>query len=87
MPELGNSPIEERYAKQMNVLAKVLDKALNTRLKGTERKTGFILLVFPMNDHQGRCDYIASARREDIITLLKEQLARIEGQPEREGRA
>ena len=40
-----------------------------------------------MNDYQGRCNYIASAPREDIINLLKEQLAQFEGPPEREGRA
>jgi hypothetical protein len=49
--------------------------------------TGFILLVFPMNDYQGSCNYIASAPREDIIKLLKEQLARFEGKPEKEGLA
>ena len=38
MPELGSSPIEERYAKQINVFAKV-EEASNTGLKSTERMT------------------------------------------------
>jgi hypothetical protein len=47
-------------------------------------------MVFPFSadaDGAHRCNYISNASREDVVVLLKEQLARFEGQPEIEGRA
>ncbi|MCA1404636.1 hypothetical protein I6F26_10460 [Ensifer sp. IC3342] len=67
----------------MNGLAAGIDEILNGH--GGTKRNGFIVMVFPFNDHRGRCNYISNARREDIVVLLKEQLARFEGQPEVEG--
>jgi hypothetical protein len=44
-------------------------------------------MVFPFDSFDGRANYISNARREDVIVLLKEQLARFEGQPEMKGKA
>jgi len=44
-------------------------------------------LFFPFEGREGRCNYISNAAREDVLTLLKEQVARFEGQPEMKGRA
>ena len=82
---LGDAPIQPEYIEQMNQLARVLDQRLNGLARGKARKTGFVLLVFPFDGHEGRCNYISSAEREDIIVLLKEQLARFHGMPESKG--
>jgi hypothetical protein len=88
MPELGDRPIQEQYIEMMNAVAAVLDEAFNGELKGPERKTGFVLMVFPYGDHSGRCNYISNgADRKDVVTLMKEMIARFEGQPELKGRA
>jgi hypothetical protein len=84
---LGDGPIDPRVHAMMEACARGLDEAFNGELKGLKRKTGFILMVFPFDDHGGRCNYISNANREDVVTLLKEQLARFEGQPDVEGKA
>jgi hypothetical protein len=86
--QLGDAPIEEEFRERMNAIAQALDKFLNGEVKGDKRSTGFVLLVFPYGDKEGRCNYISNgADREDIITLFKEQIKRFEGQPEMSGRA
>jgi len=87
-PTLGDAPIEEKYRQQMVALAQGINEILNGKLKGDARHTGFVLLVFPFEGHEGRCNYISNgANREDIVTLMKEQIKRFEGQPEMEGHA
>lgn len=86
--QLGDAPIEPAYRDHMNAVAKGLDAIFNGDTTGKDRKTGFVLLVFPFNSHDGRCNYISNgADRRDIVTMLKEQIARFEGQPEMKGRA
>ncbi len=81
MAGLGSKPIEPTYVEKMNDLAHAIDTIFNG--KDTKKKeTGFILMVFPFTGHEGRCNYISNAQREDVITLLKEQLAYFQGQPE-----
>lgn len=77
--EIGE-PLEPRYEKTMMKLGARLGEILGP-------DTGFVLLVFPFESDEGRCNYISNARREDVKTLLKEQLARFEGQPYIRGRA
>jgi hypothetical protein len=83
---LGDAPIEPKFREKMNVLAHFLDKQFNGDAPRGERQVGFCLLVFNFGD-EGRCNYISNADRLDMIVLLKEQLARFEGQPEIEGHA
>ena len=80
---LGDAPIEPKYIEQMNAIARTLDSFLN----GEERpkQTGFILMVFPLEGHEGRANYISNARRAEVVIMLKEQLARFEGMPDIEG--
>ena len=90
MPEhkLGDAPIEREFFEKMNSIAHGLDETFNGPLKGNKRVTGFVLLVFPFEGHEGRCNYISNgADREDIVTLFKEQIKRFEGQPEISGQA
>lgn len=86
--ELGDAPIDEAYLQLMNQLAKFLDVAFNGKETGKNRQTGFVLLVFPFGDNEGRCNFISNgADRKEVVVLFKEMIARFEGQPEMEGRA
>lgn len=87
MSSIGDGPIERRYRDLMNTLARGIDKALNDDFTGGNRKTGFVLLVFPFGSDDGRCNYISNADRKDIVVMMKEQIKRFEGQPEVSGRA
>lgn len=82
---LGDAPIEPAYHELMNRLAHLVDDYFNGGKR--PKTTGFVLLVFPLEDHGGRCNYISNAERADIIVLLKEQVARFEGMPEASGHA
>jgi hypothetical protein len=91
MPEdhtLGDAPIEDRHKTEMQGIARALDQVFNGDAKGDNRKVGFVLLVFEYGEHEGRCNYISNgADRRDIVTLMKEQIKRFEGQPELRGTA
>ena len=87
---IGDAPIDPKYRKQMQDLAAGLDHVLNGTLRGNDRKTGFVLLVFPYGDETGSCNYISNgADRKDIVTMFKEQIKRFEAQAaaEAEGKA
>lgn len=86
---LGDAPIEERYRNEMQALAGAIDRIFNGDTRGPARKTGFVLMVFPFNDvGSGRTNYISNgADRKDVVTLMKEMIARFEGQPEMKGQA
>jgi hypothetical protein len=85
---LGDAPIEEAYRAKMNFLAAEMDHFFNGDLRGQDRRTGFVLMVFPFGDATGRCNYISNgADRKDVVTLMKEMIARFEGQPEQKGTA
>lgn len=86
---LGDAPIQPEYHAQMNAVAQGLDQIFNGKTKGANRATGFVLLVFPFGSADGsRCNFISNgADRRDVVTLMKEMIARFEGQPELSGRA
>lgn len=86
--ELGDAPIEPAYIEKMNALAHAINELFNGDAKGPDRKTGFVLMVFPFANFDGRCNYISNgADRRDVITLMKEMIQQFEGQPEMKGRA
>lgn len=82
---IGDAPIDPKLIEVMNALARGIDHILN----GEERpkKNGFVLMVFPLEEHEGRCNYISNADRKDIVIMLKEQIKRFEGQPDMTGHA
>jgi hypothetical protein len=84
---IGDAPIQDEYRETMKMIAKFVDEMFNGDAKPGERKVAFILMVFPFDDHEGRCNYMSNAERKDVITLLKEQLARFEGSPDVKGTA
>lgn len=79
---MSHKPIEERHRALMNTLAEVLDETFNGTAKGADRKVGFALLVYPLDDNltgTGRVNYIGNGRREDMFVAFKELVARWEG--------
>src|SRR3989442_4617398 len=85
---LGDEPIEEAYHGRMTCLVRQMDHLFNGDLRGELRTTGFVLMVFRYGDTSGRCNYMSNgASRDDIVTLMKEMIARFEGQPEQSGSA
>lgn len=85
---MSDDKIEPHYVEQMNVLARAIDELFNGELKGKDRTTGFVLLVFPFGEEEGqRTNYISNGNRRDILIALKEVVARFEGQPEMKGHA
>ena len=46
---------------------------------------GYFLCAFPFNDGEGRCNYIANAKREDVITMLTNMLELWKQNPEHFG--
>lgn len=74
-----NEPIAPRYKALMNTLAKILDEAFNGSAKGNKRSAGFVLLVWPWHEKDGRCNYISNgADRRGMIPFLRETAARFE---------
>jgi hypothetical protein len=85
---LDDAPIDPAYREKMNQIVYALDEVFNGTARGDDRKVGFVLLVFPFGEQEGRCNYISNgADRRDIVTLFKEQIKRFEGQPDMKGHA
>ena len=64
----------------MNKLARDIDRGLNGKAKGADKRYGFILLVAEFGKIEGgRVNYISNGQRPDMIAMLKEYLARCEG--------
>lgn len=85
---LGDAPIEPEFIEKMNALARAIDELFNGDKHGKDREVGFCLMVYKFGDEPGRCNYISNgADRKDVVTLMKEMIARFEGQPELKGRA
>src|SRR5690242_152088 len=77
--QLGSGPIESEFRDVMQEIARSLDMILNGNLRGSDKTTGFVLLVFPYGEKEGRCNYISNgADRADIIKLLREQANRFD---------
>lgn len=82
---LGDGPIDPKVVEVMNALARGIDQILNAEKRPKE--TGFVLIVFPFEGHEGRANYTSKAQRDDVVTMLKEQIKRFEGQPDMTGHA
>jgi hypothetical protein len=76
-----HGPIQEQYRKQMNRLAKMIDEFFNGRRKPNRKPTvGFILLTAEFGKIDGgRVNYISNGQRDDMIAMMREYLARVEG--------
>lgn len=74
-------PIQKQHRERMNDLAKAIDTVLNgPNFPGIPRKLGFVLLVAEFGQiEDGRVNYISNGERADMIAMLREYLARLEG--------
>lgn len=73
-------PIEPALKTVMNEIAKVLAAAMNEATRDTGHKYGFALLMFGLEgDETTRMNYISNAKRADMLSALKEFIARNEG--------
>ena len=73
-------PISEGQRKLMNVLAATLDDVFNGNVQ--PKKVGFALLVYNLGEQlegTGRVNYIGNGKRDEVLTALKELVARWEG--------
>lgn len=75
-----HGPIQKEYHATMNRLARKIDRWLNGNAKPLQRRLGFVLLVAEFGKIEGgRVSYISNGEREDMISMLKEYLGRLEG--------
>jgi len=79
--------IIQKWRNRMNHLARFLDEQFNGTAKGLDREVCFVLLTAPFNVTDGRVNYISNGPREDVVAMLKEIIARFEGQPKQSGTA
>ena len=83
-----DTEIESRFRKEMNALADDLDEMFNGEREANQpKRIAFVLLVTEFGNMKGRVNYISNGHREDIVVMLKEVVARFEGQPEQSGTA
>jgi len=76
----------ERTRRELQTLAQILDEQFNGDIR--PKKNAFVLLLMPFDAPAGaRVNYVSNADRKDIIVMMKEVLARFEGQPEQKGTA
>jgi len=72
-----HGPIQAEHRDMMNAIAKSLDDIFNP---GETRKVAFVILTAKMGDYEGgRVNYISNGDRADIVTMMKELIARFEG--------
>lgn len=83
MADPTHGPIQEEHRARMNAIAEVLDIAFNgPTLPGVPRtpKVAFVVLTANFGDYEGgRVNYISNGERADIVTMMKELIARFEG--------
>ncbi len=89
MNTLGDGPVDPKYREKMIEVVKKIDRFFNGKQRGTDRKVGFVLLVFPFGEEPGaRVNFMSNgANRKALTILFKEMIARFEGQPEMKGNA
>lgn len=72
-----HGPIQAEHRDLMNAIARSLDDVFNP---GKTRKVAFVVLTANMGDYEGgRVNYISNGDRADIISMMKETIARFEG--------
>jgi hypothetical protein len=74
---MSHGPIQAEHRDKMNAVAKALDEMFND---GEQRRVAFVLLTANMGDYEGgRVNYISNGDRADIVSMMKETIARFEG--------
>lgn len=60
---------EENAREKLQELARAIDEEL-------PQNWGFFLMVFPFGEEPGRMNYISNGKRQDVVRLMKEFLAK-----------
>lgn len=90
---IGDQPIQEEYRAWLKAVAQTIDELLNgdPKTRVGEKQHGFIVMMFPFDElgseGKGRVNYISNANREDVLVMLKEQIAHFEGRHLPDGKA
>jgi hypothetical protein len=84
---LGDTPVDAEYHSKMVAIVETLDDLFNGQKPRPPKKVGFVLLVFPYGTEDGRrCNFMSNgADRKAVTVLMKEMVARFEGQAETKG--
>jgi len=76
-------PIPNKYHDMMNCLAEGLDQMLNGPLKqGAQRDVAFVVIIADAETDKAsgaQVNYISNCKQPDMLLMLKEMIARIEG--------
>ncbi len=73
-----HGPIVPGQRATMQFIAEALDDVLNPR--PGPKKIGFVLLTAPFGPAEnGRVNYVANGERADMISMMRELLARFDG--------
>lgn len=84
--DYGDAPIEKRYREQMVAIMETLNEFVNA--DAGKKETAIVVMMFPFGENPGRCNYMSNGvDRKDMVTLMKEMIARFEGMPHTTGRA
>lgn len=89
---MTHGPIQERHRATMNAVAEVLDVTFNGEPppppQQWRKPVAWVLLTAETGKYEGgRVNYISNGERADMVAMLRELLARFEGQPDVSGRA
>lgn len=70
---MSSYPIQERYRRSMNKIARAIDEAFNGKPKaGKSKKVGFILLTAEFGKIDGgRVNYISNGDRETMLAMMR----------------
>ena len=63
------TPRDENVRDNLQKMAATIDEQI-------PRDWGFIIMVFPLGDQQGRLNYVSNGKREDVLVMLKKFLKR-----------
>lgn len=75
---MADAPIQAQYREMLNGLASGIDDVLNGETR--PKKIGFALFMFEFGHVEAnRVNYISNADRTEMLTAVREWLARAEG--------
>lgn len=81
--EYGDATVDAEYRAKMIAICQTIDEFVNDGVKGHDRKTAFVVMMFPFGAGPGRTNFMSNGvDRKDLVVLMKEMIARFEGQPE-----
>jgi hypothetical protein len=72
------TPPPTDHSGHMAFLAQQIDHLFNGDLRGQDRTTGFLLMVFPFGAGERRARFVSNAANADTIPMLKEAIALLE---------